>query len=161
MIKDPDPFGFNHLYYIHDVAESKKLNFSKEPCIIISSSGMVNAGRIKHHVFNNVEDPHNTILFVGYCSPETPGGILRSGAEFIKMFGEVKKVNAKIEIMDSFSAHGDQKEMSHFLSNQQNTVSKVFLVHGEEQTQIAYKGHLNKIGFDHVDIPDLGQEVII
>lgn len=63
--------------------------------------------------------------------------------------------------MDSFSAHGDQKEMSHFLSNQQNTVSKVFLVHGEEQTQIAYKGHLNKIGFDHVDIPDLGQEVII
>jgi metallo-beta-lactamase family protein len=161
MIKDPDPFGFNHLYYIHDVLESKKLNFSKEPCIIISSSGMVNAGRIKHHVFNNVEDPHNTILFVGYCSPETPGGILRSGAEFIKMFGEVKKVNAKIEIMDSFSAHGDQKEMSHFLSNQQNTVSKVFLVHGEEQTQIAYKGHLNKIGFDHVDIPDLGQEVTI
>ncbi|MGB3083197.1 MAG: MBL fold metallo-hydrolase, partial [Saprospiraceae bacterium] len=74
IIKDPDPFGFKRLSYITDVNESKKLNTSKEPCIIISAAGMLNAGRIQHHVYNTIENPKNTILLVGYCSPQTPGG---------------------------------------------------------------------------------------
>jgi len=159
ILKDPDPFGFNTLHYITDVNESKKLNTSNDPCIIISAAGMVNAGRIKHHVFNNISNPNNTILFVGYCSPNTPGGILRSGAPTIKMFNEIMKVNAKIEIMDSFSAHGDQKEMLDFLANQINTSQRMFLVHGDADTQIIYKDKLKHEGFKNIEIPALGEEV--
>ncbi len=159
LLKDSDPFGFNSLHYIHEVDESKALNIKKDPCIIISSSGMMNAGRIKHHVANNIENPANTILFVGYCSPETPGGILRSGAKIIKLFGQVKNVNAKIEILDSFSAHGDQKEMFNFLTNQRNTVKNLFLVHGEEKVMPVYKKFLENNGFNQIHIPYL-REVI-
>lgn len=159
ILNDPDPFGFNKLYYIHDVNESKKLNTSKEPAIIISAAGMINAGRIKHHVFNNVDKPKNTILMVGYCSPETPGGILRSGAETIKMFGEVKPVRANIEVMDSFSAHGDRHEMLNFLNNQKNTAQKIYLVHGDHDAQQAFKTLLSANGFDKIVIPALGETV--
>ncbi|MEP7195999.1 MAG: MBL fold metallo-hydrolase [Saprospiraceae bacterium] len=159
ILKDSDPFGFNSLHYIHDVNESKSLNTSKEPCIIISASGMMNAGRIKHHVANNIENPNNTILFVGYCSPETPGGILRSGAKTIKMFGEVLNVNAHVEILDSFSAHGDQHEMLDFLSNQKNTAKQLFLVHGDADVMPIYKKYLQKNGFDQIYIPELEEEI--
>lgn len=158
LLKDEDPFGFNSLRYIHDVNESKALNTSKDPAVIISASGMMNAGRIKHHVANNIEDPINTILFVGYCSPETPGGILRSGAKQIKMFGEVKQVRARIEILDSFSAHGDQNEMLDFLSNQKNTAQQLFLVHGEAEVMPVYKQFLMNHGFNNVRLPELGEE---
>ncbi len=161
ILKNPDPFGFNRLYYIHDVEESKKLNDSKEPCIIISAAGMVNAGRIKHHVFNNVDKSQNTILFVGYCSPGTPGALLREGAEYIKMFGTIKNVNAKIEIMDSFSAHGDRMEMLNFLQNQKNTSAKNFLVHGDKESREAFKILLEGNGFNEVFLPELGEVVKI
>jgi metallo-beta-lactamase family protein len=118
LLTDKNPFGFNNLTYIREVEQSKALNTSKEPCIIISASGMMNAGRVKHHLANHIEDKKNTILIVGYCTPDTPGGILRSGAEKIKLFGEVKQVRADIEIMDSFSAHGDRDEMKDFIENQ-------------------------------------------
>ena len=161
ILKDPDPFGFKRLNYITDVNQSKKLNTSKEPCIIISSAGMINAGRIKHHVYNAIENPRNTILIVGYNSPETPGGILRSGATTLKLFGDVLMVNAKIEIMDSFSAHGDQKEMMDFLSNQTESVSELFLVHGELPTQEVFRTELLKSGFKKVSIPSMKQSVEI
>lgn len=158
IVKDPDPFGFRRLSYIVDVADSKKLNSSKEPCIIISAAGMLNAGRIKHHVYNNIENPKNTILLVGYCAPQTPGGQLQRGAEIINLFGDEKKVNARIEIMDSFSAHGDQHEMLHFLNNQTPSCKELFLVHGEYETQLKYKDFLSKNGFGNIEIPELRQE---
>ena len=159
ILKDKDPFGFNSLHYIHDVEESKALNSKTEPCIIISSSGMMNAGRVKHHVANNIEDPNNTILIVGYCSPETPGGKLRSGVKFLNLFGETKKVNAHIEILDSFSAHGDQKEMLDFLGNQKNSAKNMFLVHGDADVMPVYKKYLQNNGFSNIYIPDLKEEV--
>lgn len=161
IVKDPDPFGFKRLSYIVDVRESKKLNSSKEPAIIISAAGMLNAGRIQHHVYNNIENPNNTILLVGYCAPYTPGGQLQRGATEIKLLGDVKQVNAQIEIMDSFSAHGDQKEMSDFLSNQNSTCKKLFLVHGEYETQLAYKTYLHTKGFNSIEIPELKQEFVV
>ncbi|HRI02025.1 MAG TPA: MBL fold metallo-hydrolase [Saprospiraceae bacterium] len=161
LLRDPNPFGFNLLHYVTEVAESKKLNSSNDPCIIISSAGMINAGRIKHHVANSIENPNNTILMVGYCSPETPGGILRSGATEIKLFGELLQVNASVELMDSFSAHGDQHEMTQFLENQKSSCEKLFLVHGEIQTQEAYKDHLLNEGFKSVHAPAMKEEVII
>src|SRR5690606_13067689 len=96
ILIDNNPFGFKGLHYIKEVAGSKALNTSTEPCIIISSSGMMNAGRVKHHLYNNIENPNNTFLLVGYATPDTPAGILRRGEKAIKIFGEWKQVNAEV-----------------------------------------------------------------
>lgn len=160
LLIDDNPFGFNDLKYIRDVRDSKALNDSQEPCIIISSSGMMNAGRVKHHLFNNIEDKKNTFLIVGYCSPETPGGMLRAGIETIKLFGEWKMVRADVKVMDSFSAHGDRNEMYNFMSNQKN-VKKIFLVHGELDRQENWKSFLNEKGFKDVEIPAEGDEFML
>jgi metallo-beta-lactamase family protein len=158
IMTDSNPFGFNSLEYIKEVEASKALNLSDEPCIIISASGMMNAGRVKHHLSNNIENPKNTILIVGYCSPETPGGELRAGAETIQLFDEEKVVRADIVIMDSFSAHGDKNEMYDFIENQKSYVKRIFLVHGELDTQNAFKHFLIDKGFTNIDIPAQGSE---
>jgi metallo-beta-lactamase family protein len=161
LLTDDNPFGFNNLVYIKDVEGSKALNHSDEPCIIISASGMMNAGRVKHHLFNNIDNPKHTFLIVGYCSPETPGGLLRSGAETIKVFDEEKQIKADVVIMDSFSAHGDQQEMFDFIKNQTSSCKKVFLVHGEPDTQAIFKTYLLDRGFAKIEIPALGEEFSI
>lgn len=157
LLIDDNPFGFNDLNYIRDVKDSKALNDTDEPCVIISSSGMMNAGRVKHHLFNNIENKKNTFLIVGYCSPDTPGGMLRDGVESIKLFGEWKMVKADVKVMDSFSAHGDRNEMHDFISNQKD-VKKIFLVHGELDRQTKWKEFLNEKGFKDVEIPAEGDE---
>ena len=159
LLIDKNPFGFNDLIYVRDVAQSKALNTSKEACIIISSSGMMNAGRVKHHLFNNIEDPKNTFLIVGYCSPETPGGVLRSGAPGLKIFGQYKKVKAEVEVMDSFSAHGDREEMIEVLKNQKSRLKKMFLVHGEYDTQQAWREYLLENDFKNIEIPAKGDVI--
>lgn len=151
---DGDAFDFDNLHYISEVNESKALNESHEPCIIISSSGMAEAGRIKHHIANNVEKPTTTILLVGYCSPESLGAILKSGAKEVRIFGQSHKVNAQVEVMDSFSAHADYSEMIQYLSCQDaKKVKKLFLVHGEIDNQLAFKNRLEKVGFQEILIP--------
>jgi metallo-beta-lactamase family protein len=159
--ENENPFGFNHLFYIRNVEESKKLNDTQQPCIIISASGMMNAGRVKHHLFNSIENPKNTFLIVGYCTPDTPGGLLRAGAKTINVFDEEKIVKAEVVVMDSFSAHGDKNEMFDFIQNQLQSVKKVFLVHGEYETQKQFRGFLNAKGFKNVVIPDIGEEIIL
>ena len=159
MLIDNNPFGFNDLTYIRMSEESKSLNHAKEPCIIISSSGMMNAGRVKHHLFNNIEDPKSTFLIVGYCSPDTPGGKLRSGATGLKIFNKYKEIKADVEVMDSFSAHGDRDEMKDFIVNQQKKLKKIFLVHGEYDTQQAWRSYLNENGFSNIEIPAMGETV--
>jgi len=159
MLHDPNPFGFNRLHYIRKVEESKRLNYSKEPAIIISASGMAQAGRIKHHLYNNIENPKNTVLMVGYCAPQTIGGRLRAGKKTIRMFGEEKKVKARVEIMDSFSAHGDHNEMLAFLDNQdRDKLKKLFLVHGDIERQKDFAKALKVKGFNKIEIPVLAQE---
>ena len=156
LLTDKDPFGFNSLHYITDVQESIALNNSEDPCIIISSSGMANAGRVQHHIRNNVENPRNTILMVGYCAPGTLGAYLRDGAQVVKIFGEWKQVHAEVAVMDSFSAHADRHELAGFLSNQRASAKVVFLVHGEIEAQKAFRGLLLGQGFRDVVIPELG-----
>lgn len=158
MLVDPNPFGFNNLTYVKEVAVSKELNVIKEPCIIISASGMMNAGRVRHHLFNSLDVHRNTILIVGYCSPETPGGMLRNGIDKLKLFGEYKPVNARVEIMDSFSAHADRNEMIDFIHNQRGHLKKLFLVHGTLDRQEKFRTTLFDEGFRKVEIPKLGQE---
>ncbi len=161
MLKDPNPFGFNNLEYIKDVNISKSLNGNETPCIIISSSGMMNAGRVKHHLYNNISNPKNTLLIVGYCAPNTPGGKLRAGAEELKLFQQKKQVKMNVEIMDSFSAHADRDEITDFVANHKSSASEIFLVHGEQKGSEALQKHLSNNGFRKVTVPDLGQEVKI
>ena len=160
MEKDATPFGFSRLYYVRDVKYSKQINTLKEPCIIISASGMADAGRILHHLANTIENENNTILFVGYCEPSSLGGRLRAGAEKVRIFGVEHQVKAKIEVMDSYSAHGDYKEMIEYLSCQQpHLIKHLFLVHGRNDVQQEFKGHLEQAGFHHISIPTKGDVV--
>ena len=158
MKDDPDPFGFNGLKYIQTEDDSKKLNSLKDPCIIISASGMMEAGRVKHHLANNIENKKNTILVVGYCAPTTLGAKIRNGIKEVSIFGMKHHVNADVKILDSYSAHGDYKEMIQTLKCQDTTkVKKVFIVHGEYETQLAFKEKLTNEGFQNIAIPEKEQ----
>ena len=159
MLTDENPFGFNMLHYIQDVNESKALNYLKEPAIIISASGMMNAGRSKHHLRNTMGDPKNTIFMVGYCAPETPGGKLRAGATGLKLYGEYHELRAKVTIMDSFSAHGDRSEMLDFLSNQTDSCKEIFLVHGTIDRMETFGESLVEKGFRKWRAPRLREVV--
>ena len=159
MSTNDNPFGFNGLTYIRKVEESKALNEKKGPAIIISASGMANAGRIRHHIFNSIEDANNTILMVGYCAEGTLGSRLREFPETIKLFGKELKVRANIKIIDGLSGHADQTELLKFLENQQPLkVKKLFLVHGEFERQKKFKQALQGVGFTNIYIPELGNE---
>jgi metallo-beta-lactamase family protein len=160
--KDGDAFAFPYLHYVSDVEQSIALNAKTEPCIIISASGMAEAGRIKHHIKNNIGDEKSTILLVGYASANTLAGALKRGDQHVNIFGEQFEVRCQVATMDSFSGHGDYNEMLAFLSCQTaSRVKKVFLVHGEYETQVAFKLKLEKAGFQNVHIPALYESVEI
>jgi metallo-beta-lactamase family protein len=158
LLIDDNPFGFKKLKYIRKQADSIALNDLKGPAIIISASGMIHAGRIKHHVAHAIENSNNTILIVGYCAPSTVGGKLRAGEKFIRLMGQKMEVRARIEIMDSFSAHGDRLEMLDYLKNQKPGLKKLFLVHGEQEPKRAFAQLLETYGLPKAIIPTTGDE---
>lgn len=157
---DDDPFSFPGMRYIKTVDESKQLNFRKEPCVIISASGMAEAGRVKHHIANNIDSARNTILIVGYCEPQSLGGRLMRGAKEVSIYGERHEVKAEVGVIRSMSAHGDYEDMSQWLACQNpKEVKKLFLVHGEYEVQTVFKDWLIKKGFGDVEIPERHSEV--
>jgi metallo-beta-lactamase family protein len=160
MESDNDPFQFTGLHYIKSVDESKMLNYRSDPCVIISASGMAEAGRVKHHISNNIENSHNAILMTGYCEPNSLGGRLMAGAKEVGIFGMPHEVHAEIGSIKSMSAHGDYEDLSQWLSCQDpQKVQKLFLVHGEYDVQIAFKARLVKKGFVDVEIPERHFEI--
>ncbi len=153
--KDDDPFSFHRLKYINSVEESKELNYQNEPCVIISASGMADAGRVKHHISNNIENSRNAILMTGYCEPTSLGGRLIGGAKEVGIFGVRHQVNAEIGSVKSMSAHGDYEDLSQWLACQEKSkVDNLFLVHGEYNVQEELKSKLIKKGFRDVLIPE-------
>ena len=149
-----DPFGFDNLHYVRTKEDSKLLNTYNRPCIIISASGMMEAGRIKHHLANNIENKKTTILVVGYCAPRTLGRKIMDGEKIVSIYGNKYQVNAQIEEIDALSGHGDYEEMHRFLSCQDKSkVKRVFLVHGETEVQEKYREYLLNNGFSDVYIP--------
>ncbi|MBC7829237.1 MAG: MBL fold metallo-hydrolase [Chitinophagaceae bacterium] len=157
---DNDPFSFKGLKYIKTVAESKSLNYRNQPCVIISASGMADAGRVKHHISNNIENSRNTILFTGYCEPRSLGGRLMSGAREVGIFGIPHEVHAEIGAIRSMSAHGDYEDLSQFLACQDpKQVKKLFLVHGEYEVQVQFRERLLKKGFMDIEIPERHYEI--
>ena len=157
--KDPDPFGFDNLFYITRVEDSKRLNDHKKPCVIISASGMMEAGRVKHHLANNISNPKNTILIVGYCAPATLGARIARGDKEVSIHGTVYEVKADVKKIESFSGHGDYLEMMSFLKCQdKSALLKTFIVHGEYETQKKYVLTLQNEGYKNIEIPAKGEE---
>jgi metallo-beta-lactamase family protein len=157
---DRDPFNFKGLKYVRSVEQSKLLNFQDGPMVIISASGMADAGRVKHHISNNIENSRNTILMTGYCEPRSLGGRLLSGQKEVGIFGVEHQVHAEIAAIRSMSAHGDYEDLSQWLSGQDpRQVKKLFLVHGEFEVQEDFKQRLIKKGFMDVEIPERHYEV--
>lgn len=154
MQTDSDPFSFTGLHYINTVEESKLLNYRNDACVIISASGMAEAGRVKHHISNTIENSRNAILMTGYCEPNSLGGRLLSGKKTVGIFGVEHEVNAEIGTIKSMSAHGDYEDLGQWLACQDTrAVEKLFLVHGEYAVQLAFQQRLIKKGFSDVLIP--------
>lgn len=158
LISNKDPFGFNQLIYITDVEDSKALNNLDESHIIISSSGMCEAGRILHHLRNNIEDPKNIILMVGYSAQHTLGRRIIEKDPIVKIFGEKHSLNAEVVVMESFSAHADSNELIEYCDQfDKSRMQKIFLVHGEEDQQTEFKKKLLEKNFVSVEIPEPGE----
>ena len=133
-----NPFGMENLTYIREVAHSMKLNELKDPAIIISASGMAEAGRVRHHLANNIGKPENLILFIGYCAEHTLGAQILSGANPVNIFGDPYKVAARVASLDSFSGHADKTELSRYVGNVKGNLKKIAVIHGEESEALAF-----------------------
>ncbi len=160
--RHPDPFGFKRLRYIRDVEASKELQFVREPVIIISASGMCEAGRILHHLKNNIEDRRNTILIVGWQAPHTLGRRLVERQEKVKIFGEEYTLKAEVEVIGGYSAHADRDELLDYVRPLINgRLKKVFVVHGEEEASLALADGLGDLGVPDVIVPELMEEAVL
>lgn len=162
MKHDADPFHFKNLTFIEETVESIALNTNPEPCVIISASGMAEAGRVKHHIKNSIGNEKNTILMVGYCEPHSLGGRLMAGNPVVSIFGVEYDVKAEVRSIRSMSAHGDYEDLLNFISFQDPaSVKKVFLVHGEYNVQQTFRDKILAAGFPVVEIPERHQEFIL
>ncbi|MCQ2583828.1 MAG: MBL fold metallo-hydrolase [Treponema sp.] len=148
-----NPFGFNSLTFTTSVEDSKELNKKEGPMIIISADGMCEAGRVLYHLANEISNPKNTIMIVGYMAEDTLGRRIRDGQKEVKILGDMYKVQAKVEQVNAFSAHADYSEMIEWLKEiDTSRLKKIFLVHGEKDQQEGFKQHLAEAGFDKVEI---------
>jgi len=157
LLNHEDPFGFQRLQYIREASESKKLNDLHGPMVIISASGMCEQGRILHHLWNNIEDPRNTILITGFQAADTLGRKLIEKWPEVRVFGEPKRVRAEISSLDELSGHADQRELLDWIRPLAPTLRRVFLVHGEpQQSQTLAKLLDSQYGLEAV-IPHPGE----
>jgi len=152
-----NPLEFPGLSFTRTPEESMALNESKNPSIIISASGMCEIGRIKHHLKHNIWNPINTILFVGYQAPGTLGRKIVDGAKTIKLFGDEVAVNARIEYIEGYSGHADQEWLLNFIYSFYTKPKYIFLVHGEEESQIVLKQKILENTSIPVIIPEYGE----
>jgi len=140
-----NPFGMENLTYIREVAQSMKLNDLRDPAIIISASGMAEAGRIRHHLANHIGDPANLILFIGYCAEHTLGAQILLGQSPVNIFGDPYPVRARIASLDSFSGHADRIELRRYVDGIGGDIKKIAVIHGEESQALAFARTLREI----------------
>jgi metallo-beta-lactamase family protein len=153
-----DPFGFAGLKYTRTREQSMELNFMRQPAIIISASGMAETGRIQHHLKNNIEDPDNTVLIVGYQAENTLGRRIQEKADKVKIFGEWYDLRARVETLSGFSAHADRNDLLNWAGAIKKKPLQTFLVHGEIGPMQALKQALHdELGFERVEAPELHQ----
>lgn len=162
MLEHEDAFGFDHLHYIRWVEDSKALNERTDPMVIISASGMCEAGRILHHLKNNIEQERNIILFVGYQAEHTLGRRILEGRETVSIFGEPYTVRAEVESIDGYSAHADREEILLYMRQiEPQRIRKAFLVHGDLDAALALQPALEALGMHQALVPEPGQRVEI
>jgi len=156
--EEGNPFEMPNLTYIRNVVHSKQLNDLKGPAIIISASGMAEAGRVVHHLRNHIGDPANLVLFVGYCAQHTLGARLREGQEVVNILGEPHRVRAQIATIDSMSGHADRSELVDYVKRLTGPLRRIFVVHGEEAQSLAFAGTLRQLKpKSDVVVPEPGQ----
>jgi metallo-beta-lactamase family protein len=159
VLAHDDPFGFEYIKYIQNVEDSKKLNDIHEPIVIISASGMCESGRILHHLANNVGDPKNTILIVGYQAQNTLGRRILEHQPVLKIFGEEYSLKAEVIEMHSFSAHADHNDLVDFIKQMDKSrLKNIFLVHGEPDEQGALSQSLAQAGYTNIFTPKKGDK---
>jgi metallo-beta-lactamase family protein len=150
-----NPFGFGRLQYTRDVSDSKALNELKGPAIIIAASGMCENGRILHHLRNNIEDPKNTIMIVGFMAKDTLGRKIQDGQKIVNIFGDPFNVRAEVVTMDAFSGHADKNDLVDYIGKIEG-LKKIFLVHGEEEQGKKFQQFLIEKGYKDVILPEKG-----
>ncbi len=160
MLTDPNPFGFARLEYVREAERSKELNAIETPFVVISASGMAEAGRILHHLRNTVSDPKNTILIVGFMAEHTLGRRIADKQPEVRIFGEEYPLRASVETIAAFSAHADEPGLVAFISAlDRSRLKEVFLVHGEPDRQALLTEALGAAGVTRVSAPARGHSV--
>ncbi len=155
--RDDDPFGFHRLTFIRDVEASKALNTLNVPMVLISASGMCEAGRVLHHLKRTAPDPRSTILVAGFMAQHTLGRRIVEGQSPIKIFGAEYELEARVESLRGLSGHADRDELLQYLDHLEEPPARTFLVHGEEEPAEAFAEALRERGYPSVDVPNPGQ----
>jgi len=157
MLEDSDnnPFGFETIRYTASVIESKAVSALDTPAIVISASGMMEGGRILHHLKSRISDPKNTILITGWQAPFTLGRKIVDGEKEVKIYGEVYAVKARVEVLTGFSGHADREGLLAWAGSMEKKPQRTFVVHGEEASAKAFAESLrSQLGFQSIDIPE-------
>jgi metallo-beta-lactamase family protein len=161
ILRQEDPFGFRGLHYLRAVEESKRLNELEGPMIIISASGMCEAGRILHHLKNNIEDERNTVLIVSFQAEHTLGRRIAERRDKVRIFGEEHELKARVKVIDAFSAHADRSELLGWIGYAEANLKGVFVVHGEEEQSLALAEGIKELGIPQTTVPHRGDKIAI
>jgi len=153
-----DPFGFYRLRYVRSVAESKELNTMPNPLIIISASGMAEAGRVQHHLKHAISDPKNAVLITGWQAPYTLGRRIAEEEPFVRIFGEEFELNAEVHTLYGYSAHADRTDLLDWATPHAHTVKTAFVVHGDPEPAQNLAGRLRELGYGKVIVPQRGEK---
>ena len=159
---DANPWSSRRITYVREVEASKRLNESRYPMVVLSASGMAEAGRVLHHLRHTVEDPRHTVLIVGYCADHTLGKKLVDREPVVRIFGEEHRRRCQVEVMNSLSAHADEPGLLAFLGRlDRERLQRVFLVHGAPERQAPLAAALAREGYRGVSIPEPGESVVL
>ena len=152
-----DPLGLGRVTYIRDVEESRALNDRREPCVIISASGMCEAGRIQHHLKHRITDERNLIMIVGFQADHTLGKKIVLRVPYLKIFGKEHPLRAEVAVLNGFSAHADRNELIDFVQQCGSNARGIFLIHGAEDQCLAFQQHLEARRLKNVHVPHWGE----
>jgi metallo-beta-lactamase family protein len=156
-----DPFGFYRLRYVRSVDESKALNTAPNPMIIISASGMAEAGRVQHHLLHAIEDPRNAVLITGWQAPHTLGRRIAEGAPEVRIFGDPVALRAEVRTFYGYSAHADRQQLLDWAAPRAHRVKTAFVVHGDREPAQALGTGLEGLGYGRVIVPARGNQVTL
>jgi metallo-beta-lactamase family protein len=156
---EQDPFGFYRLEYVRSVAESKRLNVTPNPIIIISASGMAEAGRVQHHLKQAIVDPRNAVLITGWQAPHTLGRRIAEKQEHVRIYGESYPLRAEVHTLYGYSAHADRNDLLNWSSPRASTVQTAFVVHGAPEQSQALASGMQENGYQSVIVPKIGDIV--